>query len=56
MEFCHVGGIIGVMKRTSAITPRTTTHRSPRPFKTPQVARSVGRFIRGGFQPTLGAS
>jgi hypothetical protein len=27
--------------------PRIIAHRSPQPFKTPQVDRSVGRFIRG---------
>jgi hypothetical protein len=35
--------------------PRIIAHRSPQPFKTPQVDRSVGRFTRGGFQPTHGA-
>jgi hypothetical protein len=44
--------IIGVMTRTPRHDAPNVAHRPPQPFKTPQVDRSVGRFIRGGFQPT----
>jgi hypothetical protein len=45
-------GIIGMMARTDRHRAAIIAHRSPQHRKRPQVPRSVGRFIRGGFQPT----
>jgi hypothetical protein len=48
MGSCHRRGIIGVMSVALCSNAAIIAHRSPQPFKTPQVDRSVGRFIRGG--------
>jgi hypothetical protein len=48
MGSCHLGGIIGVMTRTSRHHAPIRHHHPPQPFKNPQVHQTVGRLFRGG--------